>query len=96
MPANQDCTELRIDEEFLAIVCNDEQFLRSEFEEIIAAEWAPSRPGPKVGTGQLPLPPSRASWKIAFIQSPLRTLRPGVGEWSRQRSPPGEAPTRTG
>ena len=40
----------RVDDEFLAVVCDDEEWLRAEFDAIIAAGWPESVP-PSRGLG---------------------------------------------
>lgn len=77
-------------DEFLDLLCADEELLRAEFEAIVAAGW--------------PLPPDRravvGSWHVGPTDGPARgkarvrdvepavDSRPGVGGWARQRSPP--------
>jgi hypothetical protein len=74
-------------DEFLAIVCADEELLRAEFEAIIGACWdepPPSRPVP-------PVPPAGRGRHSMAYRPPLRPRRPqhnGVRGWVRQRSPP--------
>jgi hypothetical protein len=97
MVANQPCIERRIDEEFLAIVCSDEDFLRAEFEAIIAAEWSPMSPTPKLtGTAGLPPLPNRRRWRVGQAPPPTQPPCPSVGERSRQRSPPARRPLGPG
>ena len=84
----------RVDEEFVELMCADEELLRAEFDAIIAQEWSSSlpppdppaaspRPGPGPGSHRLP----RGSQASA-----RRPHHPGADGWSRQRSPP--RPTR--
>jgi hypothetical protein len=68
-----------LDEEFLAIVCEDDDLLRAEFDAIVGAGWGwaspPSRRSPPVG-----LP-----WPVAL----LPRSAPTAVDWrARQRSPP--------
>jgi hypothetical protein len=89
VPAIQSGAAQAVHDEFLDLVCADEELLRAEFDAIIAQEWS-SRPPPadppaaSRGTGPRqggPAPP-------VFRGSPLRPRHPGVGGWGRQRSPP--------
>ncbi|HEU5267664.1 MAG TPA: hypothetical protein VFU35_13235 [Jatrophihabitans sp.] len=78
------------DEQFLALICSDEQLLRAEFDAIIAAEW-PSRPPPAPGRGAAAERPARAIRGRAVQRVPglaSRPRHPGIGGWARQRSPP--------
>ena len=77
-------------DEFLGLLCADEELLQAEFEAIVAAAW--------------PLPPDRRAvvgrWHVGPTGGPAPSVvhvrdvqpavdsRPGVGEWARQRSPP--------
>jgi hypothetical protein len=78
------------DEEFLALMCADEQLLRAEFDAIIAAEWAsppPAMPDRGAGAGR----PAREARSRAVDRGaglPTRPQHPGIGGWARQRSPP--------
>ena len=79
-----------VDEQFLALVCAEEELLRAEFEAIVAAEW-PSPPakthGPAGNAGRprsWPLPGGRAG----AGRLPRLPAHPGVDRWTRQRSPP--------
>jgi len=90
-------------DELLDLVCADEQWVRTEFDAIIAAEW-PTRPAPPLApvVSRPRLTPPRPA--RAVTPAP----RPGSGEstlerWRRQRSPPPTpaptgwlAPIRTG
>src|SRR2546423_1443879 len=76
-------------EEFLALLCADEQLLRAEFDAIIAAAWPnppPTRPRPERPGAQQP--PSAASAPASRPAQPGRAHRPGVGGLGRQRAPP--------
>ena len=87
------------DDEFLALLCADEELLRAEFDAIIAASW--------------PDPPARLPWRGAGGEPPgdgqglheprgasgppTKPCQPHVDPSSRQRSPPIAAaePTKT-
>jgi len=81
---------LTADEEFLALLCADEELLRAEFDAIIAAEW-PTTP-PRRPCGEHAAGPSSHSSARRFRAGQLRLpnwpRRPGIGGWARQRSPP--------
>ena len=94
VPADPVGAVLGVDEQFLELMCADEELLRAEFDAIIAQEWSSSlpppdppaaspRPGPGPGSHRLP----RGSQASA-----RRPPHPGADGWSRQRSPP--RPTR--
>jgi hypothetical protein len=73
-----------VDEEFLALVCADEELLRAEFEAIIEASWTePPRSRPARGPAQ-PLRRRNRRYpdRLTRLQRPI--LRAHV----RQRSPP--------
>jgi hypothetical protein len=82
-----------VDEQFLALICADEELLRAEFDAIIAAGWGqPRRPalrprprGPALPSG----PRSRCPRVDGGIHAPQR--EPGGEGRSRQRAPPGPA-----
>jgi hypothetical protein len=88
-------TQTHVQDEFLAMLCADEELLRAEFDAIVAAGWAPGpppRPGAHRGDGQ-PQPGSvRAGTEHTGVSLLRRPRRPGVGGWARGRSPPGDAP----
>lgn len=82
-----------VEEEFLELVCSDEDLVQAEFEAIIAAEW-PSLPSPPAAR---PLhrpadrPPTSPAgpWRVgAPGRLASRPRHPGIGGWARQRSPP--------
>jgi hypothetical protein len=83
-------------DEFLELVCADEQLLRAEFDAIIAAQWPGSEPGPPDDRGPAPVGrgpggrsdgPSRPGGRER-IRPDSRPRHPGADEWARQRSPP--------
>jgi hypothetical protein len=75
--------------DFVDLLCADEELLRSEFEEIIAASWdEPPRPRAmdphrsEPGSGRLEITCFAAPW------SPVAATRCRDDDRSRQRSPP--------
>jgi hypothetical protein len=73
-----------VDEEFLALVCADEELLRAEFDAIIEVSWAkPPQPRPARGSAQ----PSRRSY-APHPDRPAPLHRPLLRADVRQRSPP--------
>jgi hypothetical protein len=82
-----------IDEQFLALVCSDEDLLRAEFDAIIAAEW----PDPPMDTSRRGgLERRRASGGHRLPASPLPApsaspRRSGIGGRAWQRAPPHQA-----
>lgn len=82
----------RPEAEFAEIVFADEQWLRAEFDDIIAAEWPDPTPPPQAGSR--PHPHSRRMRpRIAPTRSIRgRTRRLGTEAQSRERSPPTPSP----
>jgi hypothetical protein len=81
---------LAADEQFLALLCADEELLRAEFEAIIAAEWPTTPTRPPAGRNAC-VPPgggARAGGSASTMPPPDRSLCPGGPGWVRQRSPP--------
>jgi hypothetical protein len=74
--------------DFIALVCADEEFLRAEFEEIIAAGWGPP-PLPAGGRGG-DRGPDPAGHRPGIGDARPHPTRLGAGcdEQTRQRSPP--------
>jgi hypothetical protein len=74
-------TAQTLEEEFLALVCEDENLVRAEFDEIIAANW---------GEPPLPPPPRRPvpSTPYRNVPRPHGRDHVPVGRPARQRSPP--------
>ncbi|MEP6650311.1 MAG: hypothetical protein ABJA74_10450, partial [Lapillicoccus sp.] len=81
---------LAAEEEFLAIVCADEDLLRAEFDAIIAAEWPSPPPDRPEDDDAVQRSPGTARRQPSGGQArlPNRARHPGIGGWSRQRSPP--------
>ena len=79
-----------VDEEFLELICADEELLRAEFDAIVAQEWSSSPPPadpPAAPLGPDPGPrPHRPP--AGGVASPRRPHHPGADGWRRQRSPP--------
>ncbi|WP_406833042.1 hypothetical protein ABEG17_09480 [Pedococcus sp. KACC 23699] len=79
----------QLTEEFLELVCADEELLRAEFDEIIAQEWtSPPPPGePRAATpGDGPRRPLTGPVDAAWSRP--RACHPLIPRWRRQRSPP--------
>jgi hypothetical protein len=79
-----------VDEEFLELICADEELLRAEFDAIVAREWEGSLPPaeppvPSPGTGPQP---RRHGLSRGCQSSPGAPRHPGADGWGRQRSPP--------
>jgi hypothetical protein len=78
------------DEQFLELLCADEDLVRAEFDAIIAAEWPsppPAEPDHGADAERRPCRPrQRREASVAALSS--RPRHPGVGGWTRQRSPP--------
>ena len=77
----------REQDEFLAVLCADEELLRAEFEAIIDASWdepPPARPArPNRPSGQGPTRRRRAPRTVR-----MRSRHPETRVRGRQRSPP--------
>ena len=78
------------EEQFADVVCSDEDWVRAEFEAIIAAEWPapPSRPPAQRAASAPPTAPD-GPWRVSRLERlASQPRRPGAGGWARQRSPP--------
>ena len=78
-----------VQDDFLALVYADEELVRAEFEEIIAAAW-PSRPVPRDPSDRVagrPGPAFGPGWTARSVRSagPQAVV---VRRWMRERSPP--------
>jgi hypothetical protein len=96
IPTEQSGAVPSVEEEFLALLCSDEELLRAEFEEIIAAEWPSPPPDATGATDRAGDPPRRTRHRGTAGLARLRTRprHPGIGGWARERSPPpGRQPT---
>jgi hypothetical protein len=79
-----------MDEEFLELLCADEELLRAEFDAIIAAEWPgppPAEPNDGADAARRPRR-ARRSRQASAAGLPNQPRHPGMDGWSRQRSPP--------
>jgi hypothetical protein len=79
-----------VDEEFLELMCADEELLRAEFDAIIAQEWAGSLPpaDPPAASAGIGPGPRRRRLPRGGQTPPRRPRHPGDDGWRRQRSPP--------
>jgi len=81
-----------VDEAFLDLVCSDEEWLRAEFDAMVAAEWGSvQRPPPRPDS---PTPPPRPPGCSTVEARPIRPAgreRALVRRVARQRGPPGSA-----
>jgi hypothetical protein len=79
-----------VEEEFLALICADEDLLRAQFDAIIAASWdqpaSPQRPGHARPPAQHPQGPGWISGSPGGVPGPPH--EPGAEGRSRQRAPP--------
>ncbi len=79
-----------IDQQFLDLICHDQDLLATEFDAIIAAEW-PTPPADRARHGVTRRPPARrlpgsdADRLGGPTCSPWRCR---IGGWVRERSPP--------
>jgi len=90
-PAIADTAARTVDEQFLALMCSDEDLLRAEFDAIITAEWPSPPPTTTPRRGAAHRHP--ASYTHRRGGAPVagavpRQRHPGIGGWVRQRSPP--------
>jgi hypothetical protein len=78
-----------ISESFIELVCQDEEWLRAEFDALIAAGWdTPSQSPPTAPRAERPRPPGRpgpAHSAPGFRPARSCSPRPSTG---RSRSPP--------
>jgi hypothetical protein len=82
-------TARTVDEQFLDLVCHEQDLLAAEFDAIIAAEW-PTPPADRPGRGAVGRHADGEADRTAdpVPGSVSRPRHPGVGGWARQRSPP--------
>lgn len=81
-----------VDAEFWALVCEDEEWLRAEFDEIVSEHWEiPARPSGRPGFTAV-AQPARAPWQRITLGAtgPWRSQNPIGRRWRRGRSPPPE------
>ena len=78
------------DEEFLSLVYSDSEFIRAEFDAIIAAGWPDPPPAPPVprGVAGPPVGSSAPSTLAYATRHDAPPTMPGVSRQVRQRSPP--------
>jgi hypothetical protein len=81
-------TALALEDEFLALLCEDEEALRAEFDAIISANW--DEPGDEPPPALPPRPPAPRT-PYRFVVRPLRTGLSDPIRLPRQRSPPNHA-----
>ena len=82
-----------VDADFWALVCEDEEWLRAEFDAIVSEPCeTPARPSGRPGMTDAARPDRAAGQRrTSGISRPWRTgNRPGR-RWRRERSPPHEA-----
>jgi hypothetical protein len=86
-----------VEEQFLALICADEDLLRAEFDAIIAASWdqpaSPQRPGHNRLPAQHPQGRGWISGLAGGLPRPQH--EPGAEARSRQRAPPGRSSDRS-
>jgi hypothetical protein len=76
-------------DEFLALVCADEEWLRAEFDAIVAAEWPGPPPGAAGGRCDRERPRDPRIGRRARFTAPSGTSgHSRIGARRRQRSPP--------
>src|ERR1700750_2531016 len=89
-PATSDTTARTVDEQFLDLICNEQDVVGAEFEAIIAAA-CPKPPAARPVGGALGEHAGRGAARRApdrVRDFATRPRHPGVGGWARQRSPP--------
>jgi len=85
-----------VDEQFVDLICADQDLIRSEFDAIVAAEWPtppPTRPRRIPQVERRPrsarrLPP------VPVMTRPKDPGCPAISRWMLPRSPPGDVPTK--
>jgi hypothetical protein len=90
VPADPLDAVLGVDEQFLELVCADDELLRAEFDAIIAEEWggSPAVPDPPPASSGADPGPRGQGPPRGCPATTRRPHRPGADGWSRQRSPP--------
>jgi len=85
-------TASRVRDEFVELICNDDELVRAEFDAIVAASWDTAPPAGRPPA--VPFPASRPpGWPVPSARD-LAPVPPGRSQrlarrWNRQRSPPG-------
>ncbi len=89
-PAVEPPVALLVRDEFLDLLCSDPEWLRAEFEEIVAAEWPTAPADPPLAARGAGQPPDSAGLRAGGVRHRLarRPRHPGIGGWARERSPP--------
>jgi hypothetical protein len=89
-PGSGDTIARTVDEQFLDLICSNEELLQTEFDAIIAAEWLePPVSLPRRGAaGRKPERGRSDRWRSAARLGPKQTHPLGGEAWRRQRSPP--------
>lgn len=75
------------DDEFIELVCQDEELLRAEFDALIAASWLTPTPSPPPAPPR-PTPPDRHVPPVGAEEPPRLEGSVPAPRWNRQRSPP--------
>jgi hypothetical protein len=94
-PETRDSIARTVDDQFLALLCSEEDLLRSEFDAIIAAEW-PSPPASTPRRGAAEQRPAGGTYRRTDADVGRRVAKPrhpGISGWAWQRSPPWRCPT---
>lgn len=83
-----------VHEQFLELVCDDDELLVAEFDEIVARAWD----GPHPPSPGRPAGPTAEGWERYRRPASRPHLRgrprhPGADGWPRGRGPPPEEPT---
>jgi hypothetical protein len=83
-----------VDDQFIALICSDEQLLRAEFEAIVAGQW-PSPPAgiPARGSVGHREPGVHTRPAGCCEGRPMASRHPDVDRWVRERPPPVPAGT---
>lgn len=75
-------------EEFMAMICRDEELLRAEFDAIVAAGWDEPPTSPTVPSAGSSLAPPRGEFPAPWPLGGFRWRGLSIWAWARQRSPP--------
>ena len=86
-PATGDTRARTVEEQFLELICNDDDLLAAEFDAIIAAEWPEPPPTGLQRRRQRAPRKWRGHARRPCPRYGLRRRRPGAGGWARRRSP---------
>jgi len=85
-----------VDAEFWALVCEDEEWLKAEFDEVVSDAWeTPVRPKTRTSVNAAPADGMESLRWSSGTARPWRTWpRPGR-QWQRERGPPTEPGVHT-